>query len=544
MSIAHPNTNNSKSTTNNVSNIHTDQQQRGYSNSPNHHHNHNHNQQSILEIEKSFDKKAKQFIKKTENHALQGLNPGGIYQAIWCRDASFILKSWFHSGNIHGLLQQISTIWSHQIEVGKEKIVYGRGSPEMDYKPTKAKEETQKKFEGALPTTIYQAGYSEIYGLNPDIDSTALIISTTSWILTKILKEKQTINEDTNIDYQSKTSHNPSLHLSKYSKLKFDTNPQKVVDFVIPKMIKAIDYLCSRDIDNDGILEQNHNEDWMDTGLRSGKIVYSQASFILALNNLAYLLSEIGQDNECKKMIEQYNKTIQGVENKLWSEKDNSYIDILESHHIGGPYRILTQDVSLYVVAISENTNSDTLRIAQIDNNNDSKGQHGYREHPLKQRGKENFHQDSSKEQGTVKKNNDDKNLDILYHRSNRTLDAIKEKVWLDSWPTNIETLLKASGPLHLKPYFYHNRTFWPWITGIEMISRSRFDRFDECNTLLSKLASEDDIHILTFYEWVDPKTGKGGGAYPFRTGVCTVRNAIDHIIQGIENKNNENTSN
>jgi len=123
-------------------------------------------------------------------------------------------------------------------------------------------------------------------------------------------------------------------------------------------------------------------------------------------------------------------------------------------------------------------------------------------------------------------------------------LDAIKEKVWLDNWSTNIETLLKTSGPLHLKPYFYHNRTFWPWITGIEMIARSRFDRFDECNTLLSKLASEDDIHILTFYEWVDPKTGKGGGAYPFRTGVCTVRNAIDHIIQGIENKNNENTSN
>jgi len=42
----------------------------------------------------------------------------------------------------------------------------------------------------------------------------------------------------------------------------------------------------------------------------------------------------------------------------------------------------------------------------------------------------------------------------------------------------------------------------------------------------------------------VKPKTWKRRGAYPFRTGVCTVRNAIDHIIQGIENKNNENTSN
>jgi hypothetical protein len=32
-------------------------------------------------------------------------------------------------------------------------------------------------------------------------------------------------------------------------------------------MLLAVDYLASRDIDNDGLLEQNHNEDWMDTGL-------------------------------------------------------------------------------------------------------------------------------------------------------------------------------------------------------------------------------------------------------------------------------------
>src|SRR5919199_466450 len=138
---------------------------------------------------KSFTARAHQFMKDTEQHALQGVNPGGIYQAIWSRDASFILRSWFHSGNVHGVLQQISTIWSHQITPAKEKIVYGRGSPEMNYKPTIAKEDKQNTFEGALPTTIYQAGYSEVYGLNPDIDSTALMISTTSWILTRILKE-------------------------------------------------------------------------------------------------------------------------------------------------------------------------------------------------------------------------------------------------------------------------------------------------------------------------------------------------------------------
>ncbi len=69
------------------------------------------------------------------------------------------------------------------------------------------------------------------------------------------------------------------------------------------------------------------------------------------------------------------------------------------------------------------------------------------------------------------------------------------------------------------------------------MMARSRFNRFEECNTLLSKLAAEDDIHISTFYEWENPNTGKGGGAFPFRTGVCTVRTAIDQIIKGLEDK-------
>ncbi|HZC48946.1 MAG TPA: hypothetical protein VE244_07810 [Nitrososphaeraceae archaeon] len=36
--------------------------------------------------------KAERFIQKTQEHVLQGLNPGGVYQAIWYRDASYILK--------------------------------------------------------------------------------------------------------------------------------------------------------------------------------------------------------------------------------------------------------------------------------------------------------------------------------------------------------------------------------------------------------------------------------------------------------------------
>ncbi|HZA07480.1 MAG TPA: hypothetical protein VE619_07235, partial [Nitrososphaeraceae archaeon] len=137
---------------------------------------------------KSFVVNANTFLQKTNEHVLQGLNPGGIYQAIWCRDASYILKDWFLSGNIDGVMQQIYQIWSHQISHGKEKIVYGRGAPEMKFSAEVANADKEKEFEGALPTTIYQAGFSEVYGQNPDIDSTALIISTTSWILVRVLK--------------------------------------------------------------------------------------------------------------------------------------------------------------------------------------------------------------------------------------------------------------------------------------------------------------------------------------------------------------------
>jgi hypothetical protein len=471
--------------------------------------------QSPSSFVKSFTSRAHQFMKDTEQHALQGVNPGGIYQAIWCRDASFILRSWFHSGNIHGVLQQISTIWSHQIVPGKEKIIYGRGSPEKNYNPTIAKEDKQKTLEGALPTTMYQAGHSEVYGLNPDIDSTALMISTTSWILNKILKMSSSSSptgKDSSLSYYENNSNYYT------SEAKSMTKHDKVINFVVPRMLKAVDHLLSRDADNDGLLEQNHNEDWMDTGLRAGKIVYSQACMILALNNLSYLLSALDNHNESERMSKLAARTISGVEEKLWSENDGSYIDIQQSHHIGGPYRTLTQDVSLYLVAISENTNSDSLRAhEQTHMNSDGRTtmSHQQQEHPLKQQ-RDIYPQ---------------KNLDQLLKRANNTLDAISNRVWLDGWPTNVETLLKSSGPWHLKPYFYHNRTFWPWITGIEILARSRFKRLEECNALLSKLASEDKLHILTFYEWVNPKTGEGGGAYPFRTGICTVRMAIDHIM-------------
>ena len=117
----------------------------------------------------SFADKANIFLQKTQEHVLQGINPGGIYEAIWCRDAAYILRDWFLSGNVDGTMQHIYQIWSHQIlPTNSEKLVYGRGSPEMKFLSEVAKEDNEKEFEGALPTTIYQVGFSEVYGQNPD----------------------------------------------------------------------------------------------------------------------------------------------------------------------------------------------------------------------------------------------------------------------------------------------------------------------------------------------------------------------------------------
>ena len=49
-----------------------------------------------------------------------------------------------HSGNMTAALQQLYLIWSHQIQPGREKLVYGRGSPEMKFLSEKQKKINKK----------------------------------------------------------------------------------------------------------------------------------------------------------------------------------------------------------------------------------------------------------------------------------------------------------------------------------------------------------------------------------------------------------------
>lgn len=95
-----------------------------------------------------FSKRLVNFIQKTEDHAIQATNPGGYYTGIWCRDSSYILKDWFQSGRIQSILNQILVIWSHQIDwANGDRIIFGRGSPDMNFKPTVADKKSGKKIQ-------------------------------------------------------------------------------------------------------------------------------------------------------------------------------------------------------------------------------------------------------------------------------------------------------------------------------------------------------------------------------------------------------------
>ena len=139
-----------------------------------------------ISLQNTFSQIANHFLESTEHFVHGGASPGGYYKAIWCRDASYILKDWFLSGRFQDVMQELLYVWSHQIRLGGEKIIYGRGSPEMKFLSVVASDDIENTFKGALPTTIYRTGFSEVYAANPDIDSTALMISTTSWILNAV----------------------------------------------------------------------------------------------------------------------------------------------------------------------------------------------------------------------------------------------------------------------------------------------------------------------------------------------------------------------
>ena len=493
-----------------------------------------------------FFMEADRFLERTAEYIHRGINPGDYYKAVWTRDAAFILNDQFLTGDTYNVLRSLYFIWTHQINLNDEKVIYGRGSPDLRFSISTADKETKERFKGALPSTIYhRQGFSEVYAQNPDIDSTALMISTTSWILDVYLKSRlycyyENLQEWASISSALGPSFlsgstTKSLSFADYYKkqkssfatapcnppLEIISRPIELIEFLVPRMLSAVDYLTSRDIDNDGLLEQGYNEDWMDTALRVGKIVYSQACWILAVSNLSSLLYEIDHRPMASKLMTIAERTVDAVEEKLWSEEDGAYIDLYNgANNTQSSYnqynkvrRMLTQDTSLYLVSITENAFSDILGMRFKGDNNG---------------GIDNLVANKSKKQSTQLK----ATRKLLEQRASSTLAALKNRVWMDSTcPLVTEKELERTGPWLLDRNQYHNHTFWPWITGIEMLARSRFKRYKECNELISVLTQGRHPQTPAFYEWINPKTGKGHGAFPFRTGISTIRIALADVM-------------
>jgi len=434
--------------------------------------------------------KIRNFLNATENYISQNAEPGDYYKAVWCRDAAYILKDQFLSGHRMAALQQLKYIWKNQIGSQSQKLIYGRGSPETDFTALNANDDLAQKFCGALPTTIY-SDFSEVYALNPDIDSTALIIYVSSWLL------------------------NYMIMLNQCGDLRRKESEELVatIPFLIPFLLRGIDYLLSRDVDGDGLLEQDYNEDWMDTVLRDGKIVYSQACWLLGLSSFAKLLYNVNEDKKAKRLLSKACELIESIEAKMWSEKSTCYMDVKSDRTISdGSTDILYQDTIFYLFAITEMfpemiptrpENLNAQKYSQITRNREL--------------------------------SNIVNNTEKIQERMIKSLQSLKDRVWLRDIPLVTEKPLLKTGPWILQAHEYHNYTHWPWITAIELLTRFRYGQINECNILLSNLfrnnGGSKNGNDKIFYEWVDPSTLTGGGAYPFRTGISAYRLTAFEII-------------
>ena len=373
------------------------------------------------------------FLASTDKYITQSTEPGDYYKAVWCRDAAYILRDQFVTGNHIEVFSQLKHIWKNQIGSDSNNLIYGRGSPKTEFTPLKASKETIKNFCGALPTTIYD-NFSEIYALNPDIDSTALMIYVSSWILAQMINQ----NDGKSKNKSGQTS--------------------EMISFILPYLFRSVDYLLSRDEDNDGLLEQEDNEDWMDTVMRDGKVVYSQGCWLLGLSGFANLLNLVDKKEEARRIQSIAARLINSIESKMWSEKSKCYVNIDSGKTTrNGSSEILYQDIIFYVFAMTEQLIDTSL----VTNNNNNL---------------QNISPEAEKKESLNQRYYYEK----IQKRMILALESLRKRIWVKDIPLVTEKPLQKTGPWILQSNEYHNYTHWPWITAIELLTRFRFGQISE----------------------------------------------------------------
>jgi glycogen debranching enzyme len=224
--------------------------------------------------------------------------------------------------------------------------------------------------------------------------------------------------------------------------------------------------------------------------------VYSQACWILALKSLSNLLLKLGDQHKASNIQAMANNAIFAVEQTLWSDDDQCYIDLLDADlHLDENMhnRLITRDISLHLVALIE----------------------GDKEKPSKR-----IRRFSKKETQIY-------DSFIESESDNRALctpATLKRIIWKNEIPLVTEIEIIKTRPWVLKANEYHNHTLWAWITSIEMISAHRYGKLADFNCLFSRFESPNKLQLNKLHQWVDPITFDGKGAFPFRTGISSIR--------------------
>ncbi|MBI2184530.1 MAG: hypothetical protein HYU39_06180 [Thaumarchaeota archaeon] len=245
---------------------------------------------------------------------IRGVQPGGGYGGIWCRDASFIIRAMARLGLFEECLSGLTEIWSHQIQLNSN-VVYGRGSPLTGFKVRRASQDDLRSWSGALATTI-RGRQLEVYGSEPDVDSNALLISATCDIL--------------------RSFDLGSLHSA------------------LVRVDKAMNYLFGRAGSTTMFISQNPNEDWMDTAMRSGTVLYTQAVWAKALAAYGMALEAVGRRQEGGVVLSNLQKLI-GSLNQLakeevegWKSGQRVYQDAVYAVQVDG----IDAEVSVEVLRV------------------------------------------------------------------------------------------------------------------------------------------------------------------------------------------------
>ncbi len=208
-----------------------------------------------------------------------GIQPSANYVGVWPRDAAFILRSWLVLGEVERGIKACIRIWKYRI-TPSSIVVAGRSG--NTFIPTVLADlRYKRRYEDLLPTTILR-GCSEVYGAKPDIDSSALMITTTCMFLKKL-------------------------------------GSKKITDELLPVLEKCAEALMKFDEDGDAILEQGPNEDWMDTAYRSGKVLYSNLCWASALKSLA----DVQTNGRADYWYDLYRETVKAIVKTFKLDSDN-----------------------------------------------------------------------------------------------------------------------------------------------------------------------------------------------------------------------------